>query len=143
MSCLSRYKRTSFIRRRQSYFASLDASFKTIYLASLDDNKSVSPFFEYLPTNFFLSIKMKLKINIKLFLSPAQFKSEYLSVRFFSGLQYLISYPLETLKYRKIVLTTLISFLSGFFAKNLANNLANVIFHFVFIIKNLTEQIIF
>lgn len=93
------------MRSKWSHVASLAASVRAMYSASMDDKAMVGCHFEHQLTGPPLSIKMKPKVDFRLFLSQAQAESEYPSTKSSSWLPYVIPYFLKPFIYLKIVFT--------------------------------------
>lgn len=65
------YKSPSLVSSKWSYVASFTAKVIAISSVSVDNNTTMACFFKHQLTGPLLSMKMKLKVNLWLFLLPA------------------------------------------------------------------------
>ena len=79
--CWPSCRRPSSVSNKQSHVASFVPKVSEMYSASMDERTMVGYFFEYELTSPSFSMKMKLNVNSRLSLLPAQSESEYLSMR--------------------------------------------------------------
>ena len=78
--CWPDYKRPSSVSNKQSHVASFAAMVSGMYSASVNKRIMVGFLFEHQLTSPPFTMKMKLDVNFRLFLSPAQSESEYPSI---------------------------------------------------------------
>ena len=70
-------RKPSSMSSKRSHVTSFTANVGAIYSASVSDNATVACFFEHQLTGPSLNMKMKPKVDLKLFLLLAQSESEY------------------------------------------------------------------
>ena len=122
--CLSSWSSHSSIRSSLSHIASFAARIRAMYSASVDNRVTVDCFFEHQLIGPPLSMKIKPEVDFRLFVLPAQSKSEYPSMRSLSWPPNVIPHSLEPLRYRSIVLTNSIYWWPRFFANRAATEVA-------------------
>ena len=64
-------KRPSLVSSNYSHVTSFVANIKAVYLAFIDNRAIIAYFLEYQLTNLFISIKIRLEVDLWLFLSFA------------------------------------------------------------------------
>lgn len=99
------FRKSSSVRRSRSQVASFAAIVRAIYLFFVKDSTIVGYLFGYQQIRPLFSKKMKLNVNLWLFLSSTQLKSEYPSIISFLSLLYKILQLIDLLRYRKMFLT--------------------------------------
>lgn len=100
------YSKQSLVSSRCIYVIFFATNVREIYLSSVDDRANVDCFFKFQLTGLPFNIKIKLNVNLRLSLSPAEFESGYPLRVSLSWLPYIISLSFELLRYQSIVLTT-------------------------------------
>ena len=78
------------MRTSCNHVTSLAANVRAIYSALVDDSATIDCLFEHQLTGSLFSMNIKPDVDFRLFLSPAQLQSEYLSTQSFFSLPYVI-----------------------------------------------------
>lgn len=130
------------MRSSHSHIISFDTNITTMYLVSIDGKATIDCFFEHQLTHPLLSMKIQPEVNFWLTLLPIQLESEQPLKKSLSSLPYMMSWSIISLRYQKMVFTTLICCLNRFFTNQLIIEVEKAIFGLVFIIKNIHNLII-
>ena len=126
----------------RSQVASFATNVKAMYLVLVDERAIIGCLFEHQLIGPPLSMKIKLKVDFRLFLSSAQSKSEYPSTNSLLWPPWVILRLFEPFSYCKIIFTASVYWWPRFFAKRLATDFAKAILGLVSTIENMRDPVI-